>query len=118
VIKEIPVMTAVPAETGSRLTARALALALVQVLALGLPDPDHITIWPCVAGNPYVSLIDRRVPASGRALSGVEAWAGWSGMSVAHEPDSRDSARCWVSAEFTYLAVPFKAYANVAADET
>ena len=33
-------MTAVPAETGSRLAARALALALVQVLALGLPDPD------------------------------------------------------------------------------
>ena len=110
-------MTAVPAETGSRLTARALALALVQVLALGLPDPDHITIWPCVADNPYVSLIDFQF-SEGGALSDVEAWAGWSGMSVTHEPDSRDSARCWVSAEFTYLDVPFKVYANVAADGT
>ena len=110
-------MTAVPAETGSRLTARALALALVQVLALGLPDPDHITIWPCVADNPYVSLIDFQF-SEGGALSDVQAWAGWSGMSVTHEPDSRDSARCWVSAEFTYLDVPFKAYANVAADGT
>ena len=42
-------MTAVPAETGSRLAARALALALVQVLALGLPDPDYITI--CAVGG-------------------------------------------------------------------
>ena len=39
-------MTAVPAETGSRPDARALALALVQVLALGLPDPGYITISP------------------------------------------------------------------------
>ena len=51
-------MTAVPAETGSRPAARALALALVQVLALGLPDPDYITISPWAADSPSVSSID------------------------------------------------------------
>ena len=110
-------MTAVPAETGSRLAARALALALVQVLALGLPDPDHITIWPCVADNPSVSMIDFQF-SEGDSLSAVQDWAGWFGMSVTRQPDSKDPARCWVSAEFTYLDVPFKAYANVAADGT
>ena len=110
-------MTAVPAETGSRLTARALALALVQALALGLPDPDYITISPWAADIPSLSMIDFQF-SEGDSLSDVQAWAGWSGMSVTHEPDSRDSARCWVSAEFTYLAVPFKVYANVAADAT
>jgi hypothetical protein len=70
-----------------------------------------------VADNPYVSLIDFQF-SEGSALNDVETWAAWSGMSVTHEPDSRDSARRWVSAEFNYLAVPFKAYANVAADET
>ena len=58
-------MTTVPAETGSRLTARVLALALVQVLALGLPDPDYITISPWAAGSPSLS-IDRLPVQRGR----------------------------------------------------
>ena len=74
VIKEIPVMTAVPAETGSRLAARALALSLVQALALGLPDPDYITISPWAADIPSLSMIDFQF-SEGDSLSAVQDWA-------------------------------------------
>ena len=110
-------MTAVPAETGSRPAARALALALVQALALGLPDPDYITISPWAADSPSVSSTDFLF-SEGDSLSAVQDWADRFGVTVTRQPDSKDPARCWVSAEFTYLDVRFQVYADVAADET
>ena len=70
-----------------------------------------------MADNPSVSLIDFQF-SEGDSLSAVQDWADRFDMTVTREPDSKDSDRCWVSAEFTYLDVPFKVYANVAADET
>ena len=65
-------MTTVPAETGSRSAARALALSLVQVLALGLPDPGYITVSAWAADSPYVSSIDFQFNARrGRRRAGV-----------------------------------------------
>jgi hypothetical protein len=115
VIKEIPVMTTVPAETGSRSAARVLALALVQVLALGLPDPGYITVSPWAADSPYVSSIDLQFDGDGEAAA-VEAWADRFDVS-AIRTDGKPG-RCWVSAEFTYLDVVFKVYAETAADDT
>jgi hypothetical protein len=115
VIKEIPGMTAVPAETASRPAARVLALALVQVLALGLPDPDYITISPQAAGTPSVSSIDLLF-SEGDPLSAVQDWADRFGVTVTRQPDRKDPARCWVSAEFTYLGMVFEVFAHVAAD--
>lgn len=109
-------MTTTPAETGSRSPARVLALSLVQVLALGLPDPGHITVSPWAADSPYVSSIDFQFDADEAAA--VQAWADWSGVPVTRRRRSGDPARCWVSAEFTYLDVRFKVYACVAADGT
>ena len=111
VIKEIPVMTTTTADTCT--DARVRALALVQVLALGLPDPDHITIWPCVAGNPYVSLIDFQFDGDGE-VAAVQDWADRFGVPV----DRRDAepGRCWVSAEFSYLDVRFRVYAETEAE--
>lgn len=110
-------MTAVPAETGSRPAARALALALVQVLALGLPDPDYITISPRTADSPSVSSTDFQF-SENDSLSAVQNWADRFDVTVTRQPDRKDPARCWVSAEFTYLDVRFHVYAAVAADET
>ena len=58
-----------------------LALALVQVLALGLPGPGYITISPWAADSPYVSLIDFQFDGDGE-VAAVQAWADWFGVSV------------------------------------
>jgi hypothetical protein len=115
VIKEISVVTTITADTRS--AARVLALALVQVLALGLPDPGYITVSPWAADSPYVSSIDFQFDGDGEAAA-VQDWADRFGVTVTCRPDSKDPARCWVSAEFTYLDVRFKVYAHTGADET
>ena len=48
----------------------------------------------------------------------MQDWADRFGVPVTRQPDAEDPARCWVSAEFTYLDVRFNVYADVAADET
>jgi len=100
----------------TRSAARVLALALVQALALGLPDPGYITVSPWAADSPYVSTIDFQFDDDGEPA--VQAWADRFGAPVDRRPDSKDRARCWVSAEFTHLDVRFKVYAHIAADET
>ena len=56
--------------------------------------------------------------SEGDSLSAVQDWADRFDVTVTRQPDRKDPARCWVSAEFTYLDVRFKVYANVAADGT
>lgn len=108
-------MTTTTADTGS--DARALALALVQVLALGLPAPGYITVSPNAAHCKYVSAIDFQFNGDGEAAA-VQAWADRFGVPAIRREDSKNCARCWVSAEFTYLDVVFKVYAETAADNT
>jgi hypothetical protein len=112
VIKETPVMTTT---ADSCTDARVLALALVQVLALGLPGPGYISVSPWAAHIRSIPSIDFQFDGDGE-VTAVQEWADRFGVPV----DRRDAepGRCWISAEFTYLNVRFKVYAETAADET
>lgn len=95
--------------------ARVLALALVQVLALGLPGPGYISVSPWAAHIQSLTSIDLQFDGDGE-VAAVQAWADRFGVPV--DRRAAEPGRCWISAEFTYLDVRFKVYAETAADGT
>jgi hypothetical protein len=113
VIKEIPVMTTITTDTCA--DARVRALALVQVLALGLPGPGYISISPWVPYSSCIAMIDFQFDGDGE-VAAVQAWADRFGVPVTRR--DAEPGRCWISAEFTYLDVRFKVYAETADGQT
>lgn len=95
--------------------ARVLALALVQVLALGLPGPGYISISPWALRIASICAVDFQFDGDGE-VAAVQAWADRFGVPVTRR--AAEPGRCWVSAEFTYLDVRFKVYAETADGDT
>lgn len=77
-------------DAAAGVVAAALAVVLAEVLSLGLPDPNYITISPGLGsdGVPAVNLQFSRVPDARRAL---EAWAGHFGGTVRTRPAPTDT---------------------------
>jgi len=106
-------MTTTTADTCT--DARIRALALVQILALGLPGPGYISLSPWVPYSSSIAMIDFQFDGDGE-VTDVQAWADRFGVPV--DRRAAEPGRCWISAEFTYLDVRFKVYAETAADQT
>jgi len=106
-------MTSTTADTCT--AARVRALSLVQVLALGLPGPGFISLSPWVSSSSGIAMIDFQFDGDGE-VAAVQAWADRFGVPVIRR--DAEPGRCWISAEFTYLDVRFKVYAETAASQT
>jgi hypothetical protein len=105
VIKETAAMDSLT-QTASPVAA-ALALALADVLGLGLPEPSHVTIWPWAADSAYTSAVDLWFTGPER-FTEMDAWAARFGVPViSKEP----GVRC-ARAEFTHSGVRFEANAS------
>jgi len=106
-------MTTTTADTCT--DARVRALSLVQILALGLPGPGYISISPWVPSSSGISMIDFQFDGPAE-VADVQAWADRFGVPVTRR--DAEPGRCWISAEFTYLDVRFKVYAETADGQT
>lgn len=88
--------------------AAALALALAEVLGLGLPEPRSVTIYPWAADSAYASAVDLSFTGPSR-FSEMDAWASRFGVPVV--PPRRPELH-YARAEFTHSGVRFEAYAD------
>ena len=95
--------------------ARVLALALVQVLALGLPGPGYISVSPWAVHVRSISSVSFQFDGDGE-VAAVQEWADRFGVPVTRR--DAEPGRYWVSAEFTYLDVRFMVYAETADGDT
>ncbi len=87
-------------------TAASVALALADLLSLGLPDPCHVSVWPWAV---HVASADVWFDGPDR-LSALRAWAAHFGVTVDRaDPDSR-----FARATFTRSGIRFECYADLA----
>lgn len=87
----------------------AAALALVEVLALDLPESHYVTVHPWAVNRPRTTAVDLQF----RTLDALQAWAAHFGAAVEMpEPDDR-FARVY----FTHSGIRFECYADIKPDE-
>jgi hypothetical protein len=108
VIKEISAMTATQEE--ARVVAAAQALALAEVLGLGLPAPTYVAIYS-VPATPAVSSVNLQFRGPHLA-DDVQAWADRFGTAAEVTPCSSEPGVVWVRAHFNFSGLLFQAYAE------
>ena len=87
--------------------AAVLALALAEVLGLGLPEPRYASIHPWAADSAYTSAVDLAFTGPER-FTEMDAWAARFGVPVIPPKPGLHYAR----AEFTHSGVRFEAAAD------
>jgi hypothetical protein len=90
-----------------------LALAVAEALALGLPDPDYITMSPDLAGSTTTSAAGFQFnDLHGQApLPAMQAWADRFGVTIDTSPGKHGTT--WHQFDFTHAGIRIHAYADI-----
>jgi len=91
----------------------AAALALAEVLGLGLPAPCLVSVTAWLLDRPRTASADLQFSGPGR-LDALRSWAARFGVPV----DLPASGQGFAYVRFTRSGVPFKCYAQLGTDES